>query len=267
MHCEDLIEISALVAIYRERLLPASKPLEREPLDAYWRAAKCRVDHWMDRIRDSRPSSDNRDRSAHGSDSWRRRCALSEVLAGDILVRVWGVLLCDVDRGDVGGPAASIARSVFHTHQEARRRTLRTIADRNGLTHAELQRLDRLRRKAERWSDILLAYTRAESYFAEFAVEPARAVRYARDIQAGLECDDRRWNRVQNGLRLTFDGELSHQPLRPDLNRRIAASVMECWPVLDAREFQLRPALLLHWSETLADRSQQFIQQILTHEV
>jgi len=193
--------------------------------------------------------------------------ALSEVLAGDILVRVWGVLLCDGDRREGAGPAASVARSVFHAHLEARQRTLRTIADGSGLKHSELQQLDRLRRKSERWSDILLAYSRADEFLTEFAVEPARAARYARDIQASFDSDERRWSRVRNGLRLTFDGELSQRPLRPDLNRRIAASLMESWPVLEARDFQLQPALLLQWSESLANRSQTLIDQLLTREV
>ena len=93
-------------------------------------------------------------------------------------------------------------------------------------------RLNQLRRRAERWTDLLIGYLAGLDPVSEFAFEPARADDFARDLRfmgrrpAGRQA----WPLVVSSLHAAFRKGLSNESPNGDLNARIAAAILSCFP-------------------------------------
>ena len=72
-------------------------------------------------------------------------------------------------------------------------------------------RLNHLRRRTERWTDLLIGYLAELDAAAEFAFEPARARDFARDLRFQCSCPGGRhaWPLVLSSLRAAFRHGLS----------------------------------------------------------
>ena len=66
------------------------------------------------------------------------------------------------------------ARNIFAGHLDARRRLLTLLTDGRAIELPNAVRLNHLRRRVERWTDLLLAHTSGWTDVSEFAFEPAR---------------------------------------------------------------------------------------------
>src|SRR4030095_3674033 len=86
----------------------------------------------------------------------RVRPVLEEILASELLTRIWTATAAAYDqaRGDQNlGP---VARSILNGHLEARRRLLTILADGRAIELSHAVDLNRFRRCVERWGDMLL---------------------------------------------------------------------------------------------------------------
>jgi hypothetical protein len=135
--------------------------------------------------------------------------------------------------------AEPIVRSIYASHGEARHRLLHILlaespqaASVNSWPFIEdIHGLEQLRRRSERWTDLLIGYLLARDEVAQFAFDPARALDFAHGIVrheragAGREA----WSLTLESLRRAFrDLPCSTNP-NTDLNERIAASILACF--------------------------------------
>ncbi|OHB67519.1 MAG: hypothetical protein A2V70_15530, partial [Planctomycetes bacterium RBG_13_63_9] len=196
------------------------------------------------------------------------RGVLEEVLTGEVLTRVWSAVLCAYDRRRGTNEAGAVARSVMVGHLEARHRVL-TLLSRTPAIDAEAAvKLNYLRRRTERWTDLLLGHLAGLHEISEFAIDPARAKDFARGLQhqGSLRGGRHAWAFVLASLRASFQRGLSAVSPNADLNAKIASSVLSC----------LQPELfdsvgLLHslWMLRLldvADDAQGMLQDLLALE-
>jgi hypothetical protein len=90
--------------------------------------------------------------------------------------------------------------------------------------------LNRLRRGAERWTDLLLAQLYESFDVEEFAFVPDRAEEFAGDLRheerlgGGLA-----WQLVLSSLRSAFQRTAASPSPNGDLNERIASGVLRCF--------------------------------------
>lgn len=128
--------------------------------------------------------------------------------------------------------AEPLARSVMATHMEARHRALALLLHGNGFSTKQAVALNRLRRRAERWSDVLVGGLLSLWDVREFAVEPERAEDFATDLaqQRGTSGGQNAWRLTLVSLRNAFQTGLSPQAANPDANSRIAGSILGCFP-------------------------------------
>jgi hypothetical protein len=265
MQACELVELAAVVALHApvlEHLLGLPKP----GLDAYWVASKCRLDRWSRELkRLSGEAADATHRSRCGGVCLA--AAIEEVLTGEVLTRVWTAALCLHDRLRDCEASEPIARSVLLGHMEARHRALSILVRGSGLDEKERLRLNQLRTRAERWIDLLIGELARDRHFqivAEFAIDPRRAKEFAQEFarQARKPGQDALRPLLLGSLRASFYEGLYYSP-NADLNARIAAAVLACFPPETLDPQSLPQSLWMARIAKIANDAQGLLDELL----
>ena len=225
MHAAELTHLAALVSWHSPALIQCSHELSAASIDQYWTSSRLRQDHWVRQLQ-----------ASNGSPSTvrNRRCGeLEEILLSEVLTRVWTAIVSAHDGRCEARLTAPIARSVFLGHQQARNLVLKSLMSPQLPARAAVA-LNGLRRRAERWTDLLIAQVMLEDSTAvEFAFDRERAAEFADDLSAtrgGSAAEDQARRLTLAALEAAFrPAELAPSP-NADLNSEIAAGVLSCFP-------------------------------------
>ena len=245
MHSRELVELAALASAHGLVLIrggDASLPIEG--LGQYWSASKCRQDRWRRALKTAvRPAADasplERLTQAPADGPASEPAAdcslqgvLEEILLSEVLTRVWTSLLFAFDERHGKTENAPVAESVLAGHAEARHGALTLLVQGPGVSSREALALNQLRRRAERWTDLLVGHICLEHDVSRFAANPETALEFASDLrhQRAWSADSQAWPLVLASLRAAFRQGLSEPSPNGDLNRRIAAGVLACLP-------------------------------------
>jgi hypothetical protein len=222
MHARDLVELAAMASLHGALIIDSEAPLAQENLERYWAASKCRLDRWGRALKRSAETS-GLPRSEE--ENCQLLGVLEEILTGDVLGRVWAAVLAGHDRRRVqdGG---TVARSILIGQQEACNRAMSVLVNDPAVAPAHALLLNRLRRRAECWSDLLVGYLGLAEDVSEFAAEPARAREFAGDFRRE---GTRTWPLLFASLRASFSSAFKLASPNADLNAEIAASVISCF--------------------------------------
>jgi len=268
MHARELVDLAAVVAVHTPTLIRAARDIPEESVEAYWIASKCRLDRWgrtLKRLTNALAADDGRLTPA---DRRLFRGILEEILASEVLTRVWTAAMCAFDRARNTDTMEPVARSVLIGHMEARHRVLTLLVSRTGLAAEEAIQLNALRSRTERWTDALVGHLASEYDVAQFAVEPDRAREFAEDLahQRGQPGGRYAWPLLLASLRAAFRESLSAESPNPDLNARIAASLLACFPaeVFDGTG-QIVSAWLLRISH-VANEAEGMLEELLAED-
>ena len=230
MHARELVELAAIVAAQGPALIATPGCLPAGAIDQYWLASKCRLDRWNRALSQFR---DGRRASAGVPASWSElRPILEEILISDILTRVWTGVLCAFDRQRNAHEIESVARSVWLGHVESRHRVMCLLVSDVEIEPAEAVALNRLRRRTERWSDLLLGYLLEQHDVIEFAVCHETAREFASDLRSRRHQPggEHAWPLTLAALRGAFQTGLSEAQPNGDAHARVAASILACLP-------------------------------------
>ena len=205
MHARELVELAAIVSAHGPVLIRSGKPISADSIEQYWTTSKVRLDRWARRLKSfvGRADADARQRR----DQWPEvRGVLEEILTGEMLTRVWTAVLCAYDRRRGADEAEPVARSVMIGHMEARHRVLTLMVRGPGIDAEAAVKLNRLRRRAERWTDLLVGHLAGMHDVSEFAFDPQRASDFAEDLRhrSGLQGGRHVWPLVLASLRAAF---------------------------------------------------------------
>lgn len=214
MHARELVELAGLVVHHRATLIQGG-PLTPVALQPYWTSSKCRFDRWGRALKGA-------------SEGAYLRGVLEEILTGEVLTRVWAALLAIHDRRHGTGDTELIGRSILLGHCEARHRALKLLVHGPGVDSHAAVALNRLRRQAERWTDLLVAKLMELADVSEFALSSARAREFAGDLadDRALGLADDTWRLLMASLRIGFRHGMSPTSPNGDLNRQIASSIL-----------------------------------------
>src|SRR6266568_9438752 len=158
MHARELAELAALVAVHSPVIVHGAGRVPHSVCEQYWVASKCRLDRWGRLLRKLTDAAGQPQLPA--TLAWPRvRPVLEEILATELLTRMWTATACAYDAARSDQDLEPVARSVFTGHLDARRRLLTLLADGQVIRRPESVELDHLRRRVERWTDMLLAYS------------------------------------------------------------------------------------------------------------
>jgi hypothetical protein len=230
MHARDLVELAALVAVHSPVLVHGSGRVPQSAIEDYWIASRCRLDRWTRLLR--RLADAGTQLPIPAPLHWVRvQPVLEEILASELLTRLWTAACIAYDRCRDEEELAPIARNVFHGHLEARRRLLQLLADGRAIELAHAVLLNKLRLQVERWTDMLLAHLARDVDVTEFAFEPDRATEFADDLSHEAVAVERRFTcqLILSSLRAAFQTSLADHSPNLDLNRRLGAAILGCF--------------------------------------
>jgi hypothetical protein len=231
MHARELVELAAIVSAHGPVLVRGTRHLSATSLEQYWTASKCRLDRWGRSLKGFVSYAEDVGEQRRQAQWPLVRGVCEEILTGEVLTRVWTAVLCAYDRQHGDEEAGAVARSVLTGHLEARHRVL-TLLVRSPVIEAEgAVKLNHLRRRAERWTDLLVGYLVGLEDVSQFAVDPERARDFAEDLRyrSNLQGGRHAWPLVLASLRAAFGEGLCAVSPNADLNAAIASSILACF--------------------------------------
>ena len=262
MHVRQSIELAALVSSSAQTFVNHSGQLSRVGIEEDWTVSKCRHESWSRELK----QHSTRIKSLRGRQARRlwesTRAVVEEILTSEILTRVWAAACCAYEQRRGTAEAAPIVRNVMAGHLEARHRALNLMVQGHGLRVEEAVNLNRLRRRTERWTDVLLGNLMPDCAVDEFAFNPGR-VRDFSDHTAGQAVKSTRYQWLLASLRASYQRGLAPTSPNAELNSRIAAAILACFgPEL----FDSTGLLKSHWLARLdhtTNDTQGMIAQLL----
>ena len=232
MHARELVELAAIVSAHGPVLVRRTRQLSTAGLEQYWAASRSRLDRWHRSLKCFAVAAARHDAPRRRAEWPTVRGVFEEVLTGEMLTRVWTAVMCAYDRHHGVDVAEPIARSVLVGHMEARHRVLTLLVRGSGIDAEAAVKLNHLRRRTERWTDLLIGYLAGLHDVGEFAVDPERAKEFAGDLQyqSHLRGGRHAWPLVLASVRAAFQRGLAPTSPNADLNRRIASTIIACFP-------------------------------------
>jgi hypothetical protein len=228
MHIRDLVELGALVTAHGSVFMRQPDDLLERHVQQYWLASRCRLDRWA---LDIKTFSELTQHTTADLIWDEVRPTIEEILVSELLTRTWTAVACANDHLRGSGQLEPVVRSVMAGHLEARNRVLSLLLCGRGLEVEQAVDLNRLRRRAERWTDMLLAHLLPRFDIEDFAFNASRSRDFASDLANEQEhtAPEQMWELILASLRAAFQHGLADDNPNADLNERIAASVLACF--------------------------------------
>ena len=264
MHTRELAELAALVAVHAPFLIEGRGGIPPECNQEYWVASKCRLDRWGRLLRKLQAAAGEVRPSPVLA--WPRvRPVLEEILASELLTRLWTAIAVAYDALAGSDELTPVAHSIFTGHLDARARLLALIADGRAIALPEGVQLNHLRRRCERWNDMLLAHFSRHIDISRFAFEIDRARDFADDLDHESAHVEQHFTcqLILASLRASFAYGLADQSPNADLNQRIGNAVLSTFreEIADSTGL-VRSAWLERIARTASD-TEQMIEELV----
>ncbi len=265
MHARQLAEIGGWLAIASDMFARGPSSSSAQQGMRYWAASKCRLQRWQAALKVFENDLEN---PAEMHDPWPAiKVVIQEILISELLTRVWTAVLIQHDRVKNHNEMQSIGHSIYIGHLEARNRAMRLIIRYRGVNEPACEKLDELRRRIERWTDLLLSRVSDLDLAVKFGSDRHRIRDFAADRP--LE-NHRRRKEMEQLLLASLCSNLRQDGLRytanPDLNREIAAGVMECFPADRFDSTGLPKSVLMMQMEQMQNDTQEMVQNLIDDE-
>jgi hypothetical protein len=264
MHARDLVELAALVAVHARPFVESPRRIPRGVNEDYWAASKCRLDRWTRLLKKLADAAGGQPRPP--TLSWQRiRPTLEEIIATELLTRLWAAAAAAYDAARDEQELAPVARNVLAGHLDVRRRLLSLLADGQSLETSEAAALDQLRRRIERWTDMLLAHFAPLIAIDPFAFDPARASDFADDLDAEAVAAERGFTSqlVLASLRASVADALAERAASGDLNCRIGTAILSALRYDFAASAEVVKSLWLERMSQTARDTEGMIEELL----
>ncbi len=169
----DLAETATIFARHADLLIDGDHPIESTVIEEYWVACRCRWKSWS--------------ASGQAGKTFSELSQLAEeIMVAEMPTRVWTALYyvhCMVHQNSEG---LRLVRQTLQWHVEARQTTLQQLIDDYQRTELSgLLRLDRVRRRVERWTDFLIGTITRHGVALHLAFDPDRCRNNAESMQDG----------------------------------------------------------------------------------
>lgn len=230
MKLSHIAEVAALASAHSDHVIKADYPLPQSALNDYWRESKRQAAEWSERLQATRESMDSALACKNHLDE-HTLAVLEQVFVWDMLTRVWGAILTTADYNRQACCLEPIARNVFISQLEARRAAMSLMVFQSQTWLGPIGRVDQLRRKAERWTDLLLGHLVVRYEVGDFAFDEARSREFGeQQVEGSVDGRQAVWELILASLRLAFS---NRQFARQKPNGRaelLIHSVLRCFP-------------------------------------
>jgi hypothetical protein len=167
----DLAESAAIIARHADLIIDSDHGLDSSVIEEYWVACRRRWKSWSAR-------------GLAGKTFSELSPLAEEIMVAEMPARVWTAAFyvhCLHHRNSEG---MRLVRQALQWHVEARQATLQQLVDDYNRTEISgLLRLDRLRRRIERWTDFLIGTITRHGVALHLAFDPDRCRNNAESMQ------------------------------------------------------------------------------------
>ena len=235
MHVKQLVELAGRVATHAPMLIRARTLVSESAARQYWTASRSRLGRWSNLINEL---VDQLRRGPNPVASRQLRATCEEILASEILTRVWAAVARLYDE-HVDVPFVSpIAESVYRRHLEARNTVLHLIAGGQGLQTVDALSLNKTRRSCERWTDMLVGYLSGMGEVSDYVFDPERMRDFAEDLSYGqrITVGPAAEALLTASLKTILGDAVSAISPCADLNQQLGSAIVDSFPAgtLDA---------------------------------
>ena len=151
-----------------------------------------------------------------------------QLFASELLVRVWSTVLLGIDRETGRDDLSRIARNAVSGLLQVRHGVMSRLLQQPGSSSQRVAEIERMRRRCDRWADLLIGNLAGRRELFEFAFEVERARDFATE---SIEYDPSTGpNPVEHlvtaGLRMAFLGQLPETPLAEPAFLKLVQSIL-----------------------------------------
>lgn len=174
MNLRSVVELLALLSAHSPTLIQSGSGIPGDTLQRYWTCSGAQARLWLAEL--DRPQELQLDGiiAELGGNPPDITPVFADILLGGMSVRVWGAIILACDKNAGGCEGVSIARGVLAQHNLVWNRMLKYLVVQSDES-PEPARLDQLRRKVERWTDILVGHLVRRYGVTECAFDADRA--------------------------------------------------------------------------------------------
>jgi len=229
LNIQQTIDVAALISANSSHVIEHPEPLPEDPLGEYWLHSRRRLSAWLRQLDACRDWQSNEDEAPNGWNGYRT--LVEEIFLADVLSRVWGAVLTAYDRRRQTSFAEPIAYNVMTGQMQARQIALRSMVSAGSTAAERIAQIDHIRRRAERWADVLLGHLVLKHDVEEFAFDPDRAREFGQEHANHDVADANRpvWELIFAGLRIAFS-TMSRPGARDCHHRDIVGAILGTFP-------------------------------------
>lgn len=221
----EWMEAGIAIASQGRRWLWENRPPSPSGLEKFWRLSLGRLAIW---------------RQSLSAAAWpATEAVIEEIFAADVLTRVWIAVACEAAHRSNDEQSPRLMHNVLSGHFDIRRRAMQNMVAAQDEQPQAIVRLNRLRRRGERWTDLLLALLLPDCEIEPLAHDAARSRAFAAEhfsADPATEDDQEtigprtRCDLLLASLQSAFRESLSTNLPNAPLNTEIAASALASLP-------------------------------------
>jgi D-alanyl-D-alanine dipeptidase len=266
MHASQLAEIGSWVAIHSSNLVFGEQEQPMLAASSYWTASKIRLQRWITTLKmfeeDIREPDPNHD-------PWPAlEIVVQEILYSEVLTRVWSATVVTHDWYHESDELHGLAHAVYVSHVEAKNRALRILLLGQAANETAFDRMNVLRRRLERWTDLFLGQLPRGEKAANFGFDRQRVKDFNAEqrVHIGAEFENR-----QKVLVASFACDLLQDRVdysaNPETNREIAAGILACFPSDRFDSNGLPKSAQMIWLEKSQNDTQMLVDHLFQFEI
>ena len=265
MHASRLAELGSWIAANSGALIYGREDQPLLVASSYWMASKERSQRWITAIKMFEKDIKN---PQPNHDPWASlEIVIQEVIQSELLTRVWSATVLSHDWYRRSDELHGLAHSVYLSHTEVKNRSLRLMLECQDEHVKTVERLNALRVRIERWTDVFLGQLPFKDIAIQFAFDAKRVTDFHNERQEawGEEMETR-----QRVFRASFASDLLRNqtsfPANPGPNQDIAAGILACFPTDRFDSLGLPKSIKLAWLEKAHHDTQMLVDHLVAFE-
>ena len=261
MHASTMAEIASWATFNSFALLQSSNSLTVDTCSQYWSQSKCRQNRWMTALKMFEQDVRNPERK---HDPWPAiEIVIQEIFLSEMLTRVWSATMVAHDTRYASDELTGIAHSIHIGHLDAKNRAMRLLLEDQSVDAEMFERMNNLRRKIERWTDLLLGQLSDIEAAQRFAFQSNRVRDFADEK---MEADEQ----GRSARRLLYSAALKEDLSRlcvryaanPEINRSIIGGLLACFPSDRFDSLGIPKSIQLMWLEKSTDETEMLVNSL-----
>jgi len=245
MHASRLAELGSWIAANSGALIYGSQDQPLLVASSYWMASKKRSQRWLTAIKMFEKDIQN---PQPNHDPWASlEIVIQEVIQSELLTRVWSATVLSHDWYRSSDELRGLAHSTHLCHTEVKNRALRLMLACQDQHVETVERLNTMRLRIERWTDVFLGQLPFKDIAIQFAFDAKRVADFHSERQEALGTEMETRQRV---FQASFASDLLRNqtrfPANPGPNQDIATGILACFPIDRFNSLEL-PQSLKHF--------------------